>query len=256
MRAFENWDAGVPPTDWPRLLAMDVGGATANCLEWVAQDPVSKSIVFYNEVHKVTADMRLVADMSLPYMKDSRGQQYNFLAKVGDQENKIALSDMGKYGITFTNAVKQNKLVSVQRLSGYLHPNPNRHFPAWHPRAGQLGAPLMYITPACKHLIEEIPQQKWKSETGGTDLKDEMDRAVKHDAVDCALYIVRILPAPLDIPIQVAKPAGKEMNLQSKLYWEDVKRQKEKQASNAPRTKYNPNHGGTWESSLASLRLL
>lgn len=230
---------------------MDVGGSSANVLEWVAQDPLSKSIIFYNEVYKVTTDMRLLADMSLPYMKDSRGQEFNFLAKVGDYENKIALADMGKYGIVFTNAVKQNKLVSVHRLAGYLHPNPNRHFPPWHPRAGQLGAPLMYITPACKHLIEEIPQQKWKTERGGTDLKDEMDRAVKHDAVDCALYIARALPAPTDIPVERPKHQAKEINLQSRLYYEDVKRQKEKQSTNGPRQKYNPSHmGGGWQSSL------
>ena len=233
---------------------MDVGGATANVLEWVAQDPVSKSIVFYNEVHKITTDMRLLAEMSLPYMKDSRGQDYNWLAKVGDQENKIALADMGKHGIEFTNAVKQNKIVSVHRLAGYLHPNPNRHFPNWHPRAGQLGAPLMYITPACKHLIEEIPTQKWKHERGGTDaVKDELDRSVKHDAVDCALYIVRILPAPKDVPIERPKPNKKELSLQSKMYWDDVKRQKEKQSTNAPRKSYNPSHqGGSWSSSLLS----
>lgn len=254
MKAFENWDNGIPPIDWQRLLAFDVGGATANNLEWAALDPISKSIVFYQEVRKITTDMRLLAEMSLPYMKDSRGQDYNFLAKVGDQENKIALADMGKYGIEFTNAVKQNKLTSVHRLAGYLHPNPNRHFPNWHPRAGQLGAPLMYITPACKHLIEEIPQQKWKTERGGTDLKDEMDRSVRHDAVDCALYIVRILPAPKDVPIERPKPKGKELSLQSRLYWEAVKKQKEKEAANGPRKKYNPNHnqGGICSSLLES----
>ena len=252
-RAFEGWDNGVPQTEWPRLLAMDVGGATANVLEWCAQDPVSKSIVFYNEVHKVTTDMRLLAEMSLPYMKDSKGHDYNWLARVGDQENKIALADMGKYGIEFTNAVKQNKIVSVHRLAGYLHQNPNRHYPNWHPRAGQIGAPLMYMTPTCKHLIEELPMQKWKNERGGTDVKDKLDRSIRHDAVDCALYIVRILPAPKDVPIERPKPNKKELSLQSKLYYEDLKRQKEKQSTNTPRKSYNPSHqGGSWLSSLLS----
>jgi hypothetical protein len=247
MKVYEGWDAGVPPTEWQRILMMDVGGSSANVLEWLALDPVSKSIVFYNEIYKVTTDMRMFADMALPYMKDSKGQEYNFLAKVGDYENKIALADMGKYGITFTNAVKQNKIVSVHRLAGYLHPNPNRHFPSWHPRAGQLGAPLMYIAPSCKHLIEELPQQRWKSERGGTDLKDEMDRSVKHDAVDCALYGVRILPAPTDVPVATVKPTSKAKSLQSQLYWEDAKRHQEKQSANAPRTAYNPTHmGGLW----------
>lgn len=256
IKPFAGWTDGIPPFEWPRLLAFDVGGSSANAMEWAAQDPVSHSIVFYNEIHKVTTDMRLLAEQALPYMKSPDGREYNFLAKVGDQENKIALADMGKYGITFTNAVKQNKLTSVHRLAGYLHPNPQRAFPVWHPRAGQLGAPLMYITPACPHLIAEIPQQKWKSDkTGGTDLKDEMDRSVKHDAVDCALYIVRILPAPVDIPVQKPKPTSNAKSLQSKLYWEDVKRIEKKKSNSEQRKKYNPNHGGgEWSTLLGFSR--
>jgi hypothetical protein len=253
-QAFEGWINGIPPLAWERALAMDIGGASPNAMEWFARDPVSKSIVAYDEVVKITTDMREMVRLALPKMRHPDGQEYNYLFKIGDYENRVALDDMGRNGIPFTNAIKQNKLVSVHRLAGYLHPNPKRPFPTWHPRAGELGAPLLFITQACKTLISEIPQQKWKNERGGDSMKDELDRAVRHDAVDCALYVTRVLPAPAEIP--VPKILFDDVrSLQSKLYWEDVKRFREKGNQMAPRKAYNPSHGGGrhWQSLLLSV---
>lgn len=250
--AYEGWDDNIPPLAWPRYLAFDVGGASANAMEWAAQDPISLSPVFYTEVHKITTNMREMADLALPNMKNKDGVEYTFIAKVGDYENRIALDDMAKYGIRFTNAIKHDKLTSVHKLAAYLHPNPKRPFPAWHPRAGQMGAPLLFVTPACKHLIAELPQQRWKTGQGGGDMKDEMDRAVKHDALDCALYIARIAPAPASIPVLKVQDKESKVNLQSRIYWADVAKQKEKTSSSAQRTKYNPQHdgGGQWSGLL------
>lgn len=242
--SYLEWEYGVPPQTWPRLLSMDIGGATPNNMEWGAQDPVSQSLVMYAEVNKVTTDMRLMAELAMPYMKHPSGAEYQFKAKLGDYENRVALDDMKRHGIKFTNAVKQDKIKSVHRLASYLHPNPQRPFPVWHPNAGKLGSPLLFIMPACKQLITEIPQQKWKQEGKGDSMKDELDRAVRHDAVDCLLYIVRILPAPLDIPIPKVVIVEDTRSLQSKLYWADVKKAKEQKSKNAPRKAYNPAHGG------------
>lgn len=246
---YLGWENGAPPRTWVRVLSMDVGGATANAMEWAAICPETQSLVFYEEVHIVTTNMRKVADLALPKMKpEGSPVEYNFLAKIGDYENRVALADMGRHGIVFTNAVKHNKTISVGRLSGYMHPNEKRPFPSWHPRAGQLGAPLMFVTSNCKHLIEEIPQQRWKKDAvkggDGTSVKDELDRSVPHDAVDCALYIARIMPAPATIPILKSESIEDTRSLQSKLYWEDVKRQKATESSTAPRKPYNPNHNG------------
>jgi hypothetical protein len=226
---------------------MDVGGATANALEWGAKDPVSHSLVMYDEINLVTTDMRLIAEQAKPKMKHPEtGEEYAFLFKVIDHENKIAGDDMARHGLRFTNAVKQNKALSIHRLSGYLHPNPKRPFPAWHPRKGELGAPLIFIMPRCKNLIKEIPVQKWKEGEGDT-VKDEMDRTIRHDAVDCLLYIARLLPAPVDIPIIAVKLVEDGRSLQSKLYWADVKKQQAKMSEAETRKKYNPSHGGgTW----------
>ncbi len=250
--SFEGWTNGIPPALWKRIMAFDVGGATANAMEVAAICPDTQSLVFYAEINKKTTDMRVIAELALPLMRpEGSNEEYNFLAKVGDYENKIALADMGRYGIRFTNAVKHDKLISVGRFSGYLHPNPKRPFPAWHPRAGQLGAPLVYTTPACKHLNEEIPQQKWKDASKGNSVKDELDRTVKHDALDCALYIARILPAPATIPIPKVIVQTSTRSIQSQMYWEAVAARKAEKVSDN-RKPYTTNHtgGGNWKSLL------
>jgi hypothetical protein len=251
---FKDWENDIPPRYWKRILAMDVGGATANVLEWAALCPETQSLVFYDEVHKVTTDMSEVAKLALPKMKPEGSQnEYEFIAKAGDYENKIALDDMARHGIRFTNAVKQNKIFSVHRFAGYLHPNPKRPYPSWHPMAGQYGAPLFFSTPRCKHLNDEIPQQKWKNEAKGTSVKDELDRTVKHDAVDCALYIARIMPAPITIPILVPKIQTETRSLQSQIYWENVRMQEERKSNVQSRTPYTPGHVGgndQWRSLL------
>lgn len=251
-RLYEGWVDGIPPATWKRIMTMDVGGATPNNLEWFAQDPESMSLVAYDEVNMTTTSMRDIAERALPKMKHPSGAEYDYIAKAGDYENRVALDDMGRHGITFTNAVKHNKILSIHRLAGYLHDNPKRPFPVWHPRAGQFGAPLLFITLACKHLIRELPQQKWKSERIGDSIKDEMDRSVIHDAVDCALYATRILPAPATIPIPKIAIENDTRSLQSRLYWEDVRREKERKMAAETRKKYNPSHGGgrNWSSLL------
>lgn len=250
--AYEGWMGFVPPASWERVLAMDIGGATPNNMEWAAICPETQSLVFHSEVNKITTDMREMVKLAQPFMKSPNKEEYNFRFKAGDYENRIALDEMGRNGITFTNAVKQNKLKSVHRFASYLHPNPLRAFPSWHPLAGKLGAPLVFISPECKTLIREIPQQKWKTERAGDSMLDELDRAVRHDAVDCALYIVRLLPAPNTIPLpKVAAAELSRQALMSKLYWEDAKKFAEKHSDVKPRKKYNPSHGGAhWRLSL------
>lgn len=252
MNEHFGWIDGTPPPDWPRVMAMDVGGATPNALEWFAQDPESLCLVAYDEINETTTDMRKIAMLALPKMKHPSGVGYNFLAKVIDYENRIAADDMAKHGIRFTNAVKQNKTVSIHRLAGYLHPNPKRPFPIWHPNSGKLGSPLLFITSRCKTLIKEIPIQKWKNERVGDSMKDEMDRSIRHDSVDCALYVARIMPAPVTIPVPKIMQQEDSRSLQSKLYWADVKA-REQWKTTPGRKPYNPTHGGSeWKLSLSS----
>lgn len=239
--AFEGWVGNVPPLSWERMLGMDVGGASPNALLFYALDPDTGSVVAYDEIYEITTDMRRIAAQAIPKLKHPDGIEYRFKFKVIDYENRIAAEDMRRYGIRFDNAVKHNKLLSVHRLAGYLHPNPRRPFPRWHPQSGQPNSPLFFITPNCKNLIKELPQQRWKEGLGDT-IKDEMDRAIANHATDTALYVVRLLPPAADVPI-VAKPVeAKQMNAISRLYYEDLKRMKAERGPTETRRPYNVAH--------------
>jgi hypothetical protein len=200
----------------------------------------------YDEITKVTTDIRALAELAKPKLKDAEtDQEYEFAFKCGDYENRVALDDMGRHGIKFTNAIKHDKNLSVQRLSQYLHPNPLRPYPDFHPKAGQPGAPLLFVAPTCPVLIKEIPLQRWKKGEN-EQVKDEMDRTIRHDTVDALLYIVRMLPAPATIPIKKILPKKQDLDLQSKIYWAQVKAIEAQKAEHEPRKPYSPAHQG-WQ---------
>lgn len=227
----EGWEDGRPPREWPRLLAVDVGGATPWCWLWCAVDPHG-NLIFYDEIYKTTADTADLVRDALPKMKDLSGESYNFQAKVIDYENRVAAEEVRKAGILLNNAVKNEKMVSVNRLKSYLHPNPQHHFPSWHPLAGQPNSPRMFVSRRCRNLIWEIPQQRYK-ELGSYVLerekhKDELDRSVPNHATDCALYITRMRPKPMDLPVNPYAVTTKGISKMSEMYYFDLQREMKK----------------------------
>ncbi len=225
--SYTSWPNGIPPREWQRILACDVGGASPWAFEWSALDPWH-NLIFYDEIYKVTTDVELLANECAPKMVDEENKPYNFLAKVIDYENKIAAEDLRRRGILFTNAQKHGKAGSIQRLSAYLHPNPKHQFPPWHPRAGQFGSPRLFAMARCKNLIKELPQQRWKAVSDS--LRDEPDRSIANHATDCALYTVRQLPHPMELKPTTDILGAGSTDLRSRLYWHDVQKQREREA--------------------------
>jgi hypothetical protein len=195
-------------------------------------DP-SGFLVFYDEIYLATTDVDKLVELALPKMVNPETKEdYKWLFKAADYENRVAMEDMRRRGILVTNAVKHNKLASVHRLSSYIHPNQKRQFPPWHPKVGSYGAPLMFITRRCKNLAMELPQQRWKADNANASLKDEMDRNVKNHATDAALYTVRLLPHASEVKIQKVDPPTVATNKMSQMYWEDVRRAEARKADN------------------------
>lgn len=225
---FDGWVNGNPPKDWLRLLACDVGGATAWSFEWSAIDP-ENNIVFYDEIYRVTTDVDKLAEDAVPKMFDEDRQPYRFRAKIIDYENKLAAEDLRKRGISFTNAQKHAKASSIHRLASYLHPNPRHHFPEWHPLAGLPNAPRLFITRRCPNLIRELPLQRWKEDSQTEKFKNEPDRRIENHATDCVLYTVRELPEVAKLKPSPPK-ALVGIDLRSALYWEDVRRAEERKS--------------------------
>lgn len=229
-----GWVNGRPPKHWLRTLAVDVGGSSPWCFLWGAIDSYG-NIIWYDEIYKVTTSVDELTEEALPKMKDEDGQPYQFRVRVIDYENKIAAEDLRRRGIVLQNAIKQDKAASIHRLQSYLHPNPKHGFPEWHPRAGELGSPRCFITANCRNFIREVPQQRWLEQSNF--VKDEPDRKIPNHAVDDALYTVRSLPDPrLLKSAEPMAPQGTTLSLMSRMYWEDVRRQKEKEAQ--PRSGY------------------
>lgn len=247
LQAPSSWLNGNPPREWKRLMACDVGGGTAWAFEWAAVDPWG-NLIFYDEINMVTTNMDVLAELAKPKMLNEQKEPYSFQATIIDYENKIAADDLRRRGIAFTNAQKHAKAASIQRLSGYLHRNPKHHFPDWHPLAGKPNSPRCFITTKCRGLIKELPQQRWKEEVGGDGrLKNEMDRSVVHDCVDCALYIARELPDPTTLKVNPYSVTNAETSKISQLYWFDVKRQEEMKTKEGRRL-YKPMFTGVLDS--------
>lgn len=231
-----NWIDGRPPREWPRILAIDVGGASPWAWEWSAIDP-DNNVITYDEIYETTANTEILVDKALPKMVDEEGKPYTYKAKVIDYENKIAAEDLRRRGITMTNARKHDKTSSINRLKSYIHPNQKHHFPNWHPRAGQSGSPRYFVTTKCRNLVKELPQQRWKEDLTNERMKDEADRTIANHATDCELYKIRELP-----DVATLRPAPGSANtpqsLISALYWEDVRKHQERQSQAQPERRY------------------
>ena len=123
-------------------------------------------------------------------------------------------------GVKVTSAVKRNKREgAINKLARYLHPNPTRRFPDWHPRAGQMGSPGVFYTEGVPKLVEELPQQKWR-EVNGVSV-NEPDPSVPDHACDAEYYVIRERPEPASLPKAPLGQYGQELTTdpRSLVYW-------------------------------------
>lgn len=180
---------GEPPESWPRYQGIDVGGTDPWAFEYAAVDPW-ENVIFYNEIYRPGEYVDQFAHDAKLIMKDRR------FVTVIDWENKLASAELKRHGIQVHNARKRGKMDSITNMGGYLHPNPKRAFPSWHPMAGQPGSPGVFFTEQVPNLIREVPQQRWKK-VMGTDISlNQLDDKVSNHAFDAALYILRERPRP------------------------------------------------------------
>jgi hypothetical protein len=64
-------------------------------------------------------------------------------------------SEFAKNGIYLVPA-NNDRRAGFVRIAEMLRPDPSRSFPDWHERAGDMGAPGLFVTNNCKELIEQI----------------------------------------------------------------------------------------------------
>lgn len=228
-RECKGWDGHEPPKLWPRYMGIDAGGADPWAFEASAVDPWG-NMIFYDEVYRPEVYVGSF-EKELKQIIDGR----NFVKFPMDWENKASQEELRRIGIRVTNAFKRNKLDSINRMARYIHPNPDRAFPAWHPRAGEPGSPGIFFTERVPNLVRELPQQRWKKVAGYDIEMNEPDPKVSNHAWDGSLYVLRERPRPEEALLTLEakfKQAG--LDKRSAAYYlmeQQAKEREEKQQS-------------------------
>lgn len=212
-----GWDGKEPPKDWKRYLGIDPGGADPWAFEAVAVDPWG-NLICYDEIYRPEV-FTGAFEKELKAIIDGR----NFVGFPMDWENKQAQEELRRIGVRVTNAHKRQKVKrSFDILARYIHPNPTRAFPRWHPKheSGEMGAPGIYFTDHVPNLVRELPQQRWKKLVGYDIEINEPDPKVSDHSVDALLYVCRENPHPDQtlVPIE-AKIAALGLDKRNAYYY-------------------------------------
>jgi hypothetical protein len=228
---------GIPET-WNRLLALDVGGTDPWAWLWGAVDPWG-NLIIYDEINRPGTRVEPFATEATPKIGSLK-----FQSKVIDYENKVVAGELRDHGINFTNAKKQNKNDSIFRADGYIHANPKHSFPEWHPRYGEKGAPRLFISRKCKHLIKQIPQARWRKKRGSDVLENELDPdSGPDDSYHAFLYMLRELPRPSELDTSILEYMRPELSQMSRMmHFQELIRKQEDE-----KRKWSMNMGAGWK---------
>lgn len=195
-----GWDGPEPPKHWAHYMGIDTGGTDPWAFETSAVDPYG-NVIFYTEIYRPEVNVPSF-EPELRRILDGRKLE----SAPMDYENKTAMEELNRLGLfRVKNAYKRDKIKkSFTQVARYLHPNPERAFPDWHPRAGEPGSPGLFFTEGVPNMVREIPQQRWKK-LQGTDISlNEPDSRVSDHAVSALYYTLRERPRPED----ALKPVG------------------------------------------------
>lgn len=150
------------PEDFYRWEAMDFG--IANPTAWLAAAmSYDRETIVYGEYYSPG----LISEHSsriLTLRANSWGQPSitladpSITARTGFGSlgrGETVHSEFAANGISLVPANNDRRAGRV-RISEMLRPDPSKVFPEWHPRAGELGSPSLFITANCKNTIKQI----------------------------------------------------------------------------------------------------
>lgn len=64
-------------------------------------------------------------------------------------------TEYAEHGV-YLSPANNDRAAGHARLLELIHPDPARRFPRWHPRAGELGSPRLFVFSGCVRLIEQL----------------------------------------------------------------------------------------------------
>lgn len=197
------------PYQWARVMGMDHGKNNPTAATWFAIDPDRNLILYRNyrfsgptvaehakrllALDRKERVVRRIGDPSMFRKDQSRGDKWYSIAQMYDE-----------YGLDLEpgdNAMH----ASLERVNQLLWADPTHPFPAWHPKAGQLGSPRMFFFSTCQEAIDEVSNWKFKPPRKDGSLREEpVDH--ENDLCDTIRYVALSFEEPTPEPAVVPEP--------------------------------------------------
>jgi hypothetical protein len=191
---------GIPsmkiPLHWPRVVGWDHGYRNPTAILAMAVDEMG-NIIIYKEhyrdgmtVHENAGCFRLMArDDKFPVGNDDNWLVFMDYGVKGtyDKEGKTIWDEYLAEGIYGLNPDKDVN-AGINMVKQYLKADPERPYPKWHVKAGQMGSPKLFIMRSeCPNLINEMQTYQWE-ETKEQQAHQEKPKKWNDHAVDAARY--------------------------------------------------------------------
>lgn len=195
IHVYDEDEVRVPP-EWRRLESLDHGTRNPTCVLWAQVDRDS-NVWVTDEYY----DPGIVSQHATAITARS--------AKTGVIKADPSVFSQGPDGVSVADlyaraGVRLRRAVNdvsagLLRVSEYLEPNPEKLFPHEHPRAGDTGAPSVFVSSRCVNLIREIPDYRWRDLSPSAERdRDNPEEPRKKDdhACDSFRYLLADLPRP------------------------------------------------------------
>lgn len=200
------------PYDWRQIAAQDHGTRNPTCVLWARVDRDGN--VWVEDEYYSPGIVSQHATAILTKHPETKG-----LIIKGDPSmwaqgpDGVSVADLYmREGIRLRRAVN-NVSAGLLRVSEYLEPDKAAPFPYEHPRAGELGAPRLFVSRKCVNLIREIPDYRWRdlspSAERNSDNPEEPRKKDDH-GTDCLRYLCADLPRPTAAPRDPAREIERE----------------------------------------------
>ena len=193
---------GIPdmkiPAHWPRVIGWDHGYRNPTAIHAGAVDEYG-NIIIYKEHYRDNMTVKehaqcfkiMARDDKFPVGADDSYQVFMDYGVKGtyDKDGKTIWEEYREHGIYGLNPDKDVN-AGINMVKQYLKPDPERLYPEWHPRAGQRGAPKLFIVSSrCVNLINEMQTYQWE-ETKEEHAHQERPKKWNDHACDSTRYLI------------------------------------------------------------------
>ena len=157
------------PEAWERFESFDPGTTNPACILAYAVDHDGNVIVF-DELY-VDEPVPHLPDLVVELLKKRRAWWHAEGASVACYSDPAAFAqgvhtkwgrqpsvadEFAAGGVSLTKAFTNDRVAGYVRIGQLLAPDETHAFPEWHERAGQPGAPRVFIFRRCSNLIEQL----------------------------------------------------------------------------------------------------